>query len=203
MRTSSHVCISALVALSVVGILSASPAQAFSGSCPTKTSLFGSVQSMKGSDIILRVASSGQEKTTAQVVSTKGASMMSGGMSVKPGAFLGAVGCYNMRSTDTSMMTPNSRFAKTVFQASQITLAQSASSFPKRMLVTELMTGTLHKMQSRTFVVQTESPHGSVLVKTSQPVRAKDGDMVTVRGAFSPNGTFTATKVEVNPSAPQ
>lgn len=132
--------------------------------CPNNQSFFGTIQRVSGDTLTVRTA----DNRWADVRLDRGAKVNANGMQLQQGAYVGAYGC----------VTPDG-----VFHASQVTLANSASSYGER------LTGTVQRVESgRLIVRQSNGTWGTWYVPNSGQFSV--GQRITGVGMVSASGVF-------------
>ncbi|MBV8245525.1 MAG: hypothetical protein JOZ38_06370 [Candidatus Eremiobacteraeota bacterium] len=140
------------------------------------TSIFGTIHEVQpGRILISEVRQGGYEYVTTSRVRLNG-----DGLSLRPGVFVGAYGCF----------TPN----RALFEASELTLSTTPYDYPGYARHVERLTGTVLRTDPhRGTLVQTGYPHGDVyLVKLAPPPA---GTTLVVDGTFNPDGSFDVQHV--------
>jgi hypothetical protein len=147
-------------------------ANAAVGLCPATTSLYGTVQSVRGNDVLVKTGQHGYEHFLVQ-----GADLDTNGLRLRPGIFIGAFGCSadNFRT----------------FRAVRATLAYSAATYPSRTRHQQVLTGTVVQLQGSRLLVQTGEPYGLVHVYKLDTDDVRAGQRISLTGAFNPDGSFS------------
>lgn len=149
--------------------------------CPHETSLFGNVISVTPK--FFDVQSVGGDEGKVRIYGN-GARLHDNGLSVRPGVFVGAYGCYDHHD---------------YFRASELTLSTNANTYNGYRRYVTTITGVVTSLQGNRVLVQTNGRSGKVWVyNNTAPLQV--GERVAFRGSFDPaNSAFVATSTVVNP----
>ena len=141
----------------------ASTASAFA-MCPNSESFFGTIQRVNGNVITVSTA----QNHWADVRIERGAQVNTNGMSLRPGAYVGAYGC----------VAPNG-----VFEANEVTLSANDSTYH------ESLTGKVVRIEpGRLIVAENGRGYGTWFVRNSS--RFAVGQTITATGMIGAKGVF-------------
>lgn len=163
--------------LTLVG-LTFKPAEAASGICPSNTTIYGTIREVHGKTLLVKtLGPHGFENIVAE-----DAKINYNDLTLRPNIFVGAFGCLN----------PETR----KFEASELTLAYDAGTFPTGKRHIETITGVVREIHKGRILVETGVPHGFVNILTSDTDNIKVGDRVQATGWFNPDADFSASRVQ-------
>jgi len=177
-RPTLFVALLGAITLATFGGAQSSYAAAAKGVCPSQTSIFGTIETVRGHDIYIR--QSGLYGLAH--ISDAGATRHANGLELQKNVFVGAFGCYSPKDK--------------VFHASEITLASSEAAYAGGAHHTETISGRVVSVSPGKIQIETGAAHGLVTINTSYA--AKVGDTISASGFFNTDRTFNASSVRVS-----
>ncbi|MDP9023826.1 MAG: hypothetical protein M3N13_00440, partial [Candidatus Eremiobacteraeota bacterium] len=150
--------------------------------CPTRSSVYGTVASVKGDTMTIQT----HKEEGFVPVRFRGADINYRGLALRPGVYVGVFGC----------MVQRDRY----FAGEQLTLATSAETYPGRHDTDAGMTtieGRIDAVRGGRVLIDSNQGHGNVWVQTNRDdLRA--GQLVRAHGRFTDdNRSFVADTITI------